>query len=148
MHAAEVRYLEKPRLKNPILIEGLPGIGNVGRIAASYLIKELKAKKFAELYSHYFLPLVILQENASVHLLKCELYYKKAKDRDIVFLILSPVIIPWTMILSIYYLLPMLLRSTRIPCIDPQKSSSRRIALMLLSATRRGEVPALRTKRQ
>ncbi len=86
MHVAKVKYLEKPRLKNPILIEGLPGIGNVGRVAVSYLITELKAKKFAELYSPYFLPLVIIQENSVVHLLKCEFYYKRGK-KDMIFLV-------------------------------------------------------------
>jgi len=90
MHAAEINYLSKPKLKNPILIEGLPGIANVGRIAVSYLISELKAKKFAELFSPYFLPLVIMQEDSNVHLLKCEFYYKKAEkkcQRDIIFLV-------------------------------------------------------------
>ncbi|MEM7826591.1 MAG: PAC2 family protein, partial [Candidatus Aenigmatarchaeota archaeon] len=53
--------LEKPKLKNPIFVEGLPGIGNVGRIACGYLIEELKAKKFAELYSSHFMPFVLLQ---------------------------------------------------------------------------------------
>ena len=34
---------------NPILIEGLPGLGLVGKIALRYLIKQLKAKKVAYL---------------------------------------------------------------------------------------------------
>ncbi len=35
---------KKPKLNNPILIEGLPGIGNVGKVAVDFLIEELKAK--------------------------------------------------------------------------------------------------------
>ena len=30
-----------PKLKKPILIVGLPGIGNVGKIAVDFLIEEL-----------------------------------------------------------------------------------------------------------
>ena len=45
----KITELEKPKLKDPVFIEGLPGVGNVGRIAAGYLVEELKAKKFAEL---------------------------------------------------------------------------------------------------
>ena len=56
----QVKILDKVKLKDPVLIEGLPGIGNVGRIAAGYLVSELNMKKFAELYSPHFLPLVIL----------------------------------------------------------------------------------------
>ncbi len=39
-----VKYLEKPKLDNPIFIEGLPGVGNIGRVAAGYLVEDLKAK--------------------------------------------------------------------------------------------------------
>ncbi len=90
MHAAEVKYLKKPKLKNPIMVEGLPGVGNVGRICASYLVTQLKAKKFAELFSPYFLPLVIIKKDSSIHLLKCDFYYKKGKkkgQRDMIFLV-------------------------------------------------------------
>lgn len=81
-----VKQLEKVKLRNPVLVEGLPGIGNVGRVAAGYLAAELKMKKFAELYSPHFLPLVILQDDAVAQLLRCEFYYHKAKSRDIVIL--------------------------------------------------------------
>ncbi len=79
-----IKVLEKVRMKNPILVEGLPGIGNVGRVAAGYLVSELKMRKIAELYSPHFLPLVILHEDAVAHVLKCEFYYYKGRTRDIV----------------------------------------------------------------
>jgi uncharacterized protein (TIGR00162 family) len=82
--------LKKPKLKNPVFIEGLPGVGNVGRIAGGYLVEELKAVKFAELYSSHFMPFVIMKQGATVHTLKNEFYYWKAKkpgQRDLVILI-------------------------------------------------------------
>jgi len=81
----EITILEKVKFKNPILIEGLPGVGNVGRVSAGYLVNELKMKKFAELYSPDFLPLVILYENMT-HNLKCEFYYYKGKKNDVIVL--------------------------------------------------------------
>lgn len=75
-----------PKLKNPILLEGLPGIGNVGRVAAGYLVNELKMKKFAELISPHFLPLVLLQNDSVAHLLKCEFYYYHAPGKDMIVL--------------------------------------------------------------
>jgi hypothetical protein len=87
---SKIVELEKPKLKNPILIEGLPGVGNVGRIAAGYLAEELKAKKFAELYSSHFMPFVLLHQSSAVHVLKNEFYYWKAKSsgqRDLIILI-------------------------------------------------------------
>lgn len=49
-----LRILSKPRLKNPVLVEGLSGFDEVGKLAADMLIKLIKAKPFAELYSPYF----------------------------------------------------------------------------------------------
>ena len=74
-----IKVFEKPKLKNPILIEGLPGVGNIGRVAAGYMISELKAKKFAHLYSEHFFPFVMLHDNYEIKLLKNEFYYWKAK---------------------------------------------------------------------
>jgi len=82
----KIKIIEKTKLRNPVLIEGLPGIGNVGRVAAGYLISELKMKKFAELYSPHFLPLVLLHDNAVAQALKCEFYYHKGKKNDIIIL--------------------------------------------------------------
>ena len=39
---------KKPKLNNPIFVEGLPGIGNVGKVAVDFLIDELKAKSDCE----------------------------------------------------------------------------------------------------
>lgn len=88
--ATRIVELEKPKLNNPLFIEGLPGVGNVGRIAAGYLAEELKAKKFAELFSSHFMPFVLLHQSSAVHVLKNEFYYYKAKskgERDLIILI-------------------------------------------------------------
>jgi uncharacterized protein (TIGR00162 family) len=59
----EVQIYEKPVLTNPVLIEGLPGIGFVANITALHLIQELKAKLFAEIHSSFFQDLAITAEN-------------------------------------------------------------------------------------
>lgn len=90
MQLVEIRYVEKkPKLKAPILIEGLPGIGNVGKLAVEHLIEVMHAKKFAELYSKDFPPQVFINPDGSIKLVNNEFYYWKAKkqgQRDIVFL--------------------------------------------------------------
>ncbi len=86
----KISMTESPKLRNPLLIEGLPGVGNIGRVAVGYMIKELGAKKFAELHSEHFFPFVMLQENYKVHLLKNEFYYCKSKakvGRDLILLV-------------------------------------------------------------
>lgn len=86
-----IKVLKKPpKLNNPVLIEGLPGVGNIGRVTVGYLIEELKAVKFAQLYSRHFFPFVMLHEDYQIHLLKNEFYYWKAKkkgQRDLILLV-------------------------------------------------------------
>jgi len=73
--------------KNLILVEGLPGLGMVGRIAIRYLAKQLKAEKFALLYSHHFPYYVIVSKNGNVRLLRGEFHYwKNPKGNDLILL--------------------------------------------------------------
>ncbi|HIE41090.1 MAG TPA: proteasome assembly chaperone family protein [Candidatus Aenigmarchaeota archaeon] len=82
----EIIYFETPEMNNPVLIEGLPGVGNVGRVTIAYLIEKLNAKKFAELYTPYFFPLVIVNSNSEIQPLKIEFYYYKG-EKDLIFMI-------------------------------------------------------------
>lgn len=63
-----------------MLVEGLPGIGNVGKVAAEYLVEKLNAKKFAELYSDAFPYHVFVNEDDTIDLPKMEFYYTTNPD--------------------------------------------------------------------
>ena len=83
MEYVTVKYVtKKPKLNNPILIEGLPGIGNVGKLAVEHLIDTIKAIKFAELYSKDFPPQVFINTDGTIDLVKNEFYYWKAKKKN------------------------------------------------------------------
>ncbi len=81
-----VKFVKKPKLKRPVLIEGLPGLGLVGKIAVDHMIKELNAKKFADLYSPHFPPQVVIRNDGLVDMMKDEFYYWKGKGKDIIFI--------------------------------------------------------------
>lgn len=80
---------EWPELNNPILVEGLPGVGNVGKLAAEHLVEQLKAVKFADIYSKFFPPQVLVDDAGIIRLVSNELYYVKRPDElpDLVVLI-------------------------------------------------------------
>jgi uncharacterized protein (TIGR00162 family) len=86
MENAEIKILEEPVLKNPILIEGLPGIGLVGKLAAYHMLDELKAKKFIELYSPYLPPQVTIKDDGTVKLVDMEFHYWRGEKNDIIIL--------------------------------------------------------------
>lgn len=85
MRGTEIIQEERVELRSPVLIEGLPGLGLVGNIVVTYLIRQLKAKRFASLYSPFF-PYYVLSEKGKARLLRMEFYYARAGERDLLFL--------------------------------------------------------------
>ena len=86
MGSWKLKKLKKAQLKNPILIEGLPGMGNVGKIAVDYLIDTFKAEKMVEFTSHESPHCVFINEDNLVELPKINLYYKNFKNHSLLFL--------------------------------------------------------------
>ena len=86
---SESKFL--PKMNNPVLIEGLPGIGNVGKIAVDFLVEELKAKKLYSFFSYKFPHSVFVNDKNLVEMPKLELYYKQfgkgSKKSDLLFLV-------------------------------------------------------------
>jgi len=72
-----VKEYTKAEMNNPILIEGFPGLGLVGKIAIRYLIKKLEAKSFAYLYSPHFPYFVLVNKKGNIRLLRGSFYFWK-----------------------------------------------------------------------
>ncbi len=84
-----IRYIEKPELKNPVLVEGLPGVGNVGKIAAEYLKDNLDAKLMVEIFSKYLPPQVLMKGDGTMYLVRNQLWYYKndESEHDLIILV-------------------------------------------------------------
>ncbi|MEM2816591.1 MAG: proteasome assembly chaperone family protein [Candidatus Bathyarchaeia archaeon] len=70
-----IKELTKVELKSPVMIEGLPGLGLVGKIAVRYLIRQLGAQKFAYMISPHFPYFVIVNKKGGVRLLRGVFYF-------------------------------------------------------------------------
>jgi proteasome assembly chaperone (PAC2) family protein len=79
-----LREIFNPALENPIFVQGLPGFGNVGRIAAHLLIKFCSAKPFAELYSPSFPDYVSISSKGIAHLPRYEFYFAPMEKNNLV----------------------------------------------------------------
>jgi uncharacterized protein len=75
-----------PKIKDPVLIEGMPGIGNVGKISMDILIEETKAVLVTSFYSKNLPNSVFVNENNLIDLPKIGLYYKRINGQDYLFL--------------------------------------------------------------
>ncbi|HII17220.1 TPA: hypothetical protein HA361_04865 [Candidatus Woesearchaeota archaeon] len=77
---------KQPKLKSPVLIEGLPGIGGVGKLAADFLVEELGAVAVATITSKRFPPVVFVNDKSLIDLPEIKLMYANAAGKDFLFL--------------------------------------------------------------
>jgi len=87
MERIEIKQITEVKLKKPILVEGLPGIGHVGKLVAEHMIDELGAKKVSEVYSSHFPPQVIVLADGSVRMVRSELYAVNNGQQDLLILV-------------------------------------------------------------
>jgi len=75
-------FVDRPQLKDPVLVEALPGIGFVANIVGLHLIRELQAKCFCALRSPSFQPIALTADDGSVRTPMNELYCAKTEAKN------------------------------------------------------------------
>ena len=86
MNEPYMRVVYQPDLENTVLICGLPGLGNVGEIAAHLLIESTKAELFSELYSPSFPDYVLIDDKGICRPPRYEFYASETQERDFIIL--------------------------------------------------------------
>ncbi|MFH1400073.1 MAG: PAC2 family protein [Nanoarchaeota archaeon] len=81
-----VTRVKQVNAKDVICVEGLPGIGNVGKIAVDIIIDELKPVKVASFFSNSLPNSVFVNERGLVDLPAIEMYHKRIAKKDFFFL--------------------------------------------------------------
>ncbi|HDN05964.1 PAC2 family protein [Candidatus Bathyarchaeota archaeon] len=79
-----LRQIFNPVFENPIFVQGLPGFGNVGKIATYLLVKFCSAKPFAELYSPSFPDYVSVNSKGICRLPRYEFYAAPMEKNDFI----------------------------------------------------------------
>lgn len=77
----------RPELRSPVIIEGLPGVGNVGKLAADLMAEQLGAKRMMRIYSPELPPQVLVDDECLAETACCEIWYADIGERDAVFIL-------------------------------------------------------------
>jgi uncharacterized protein (TIGR00162 family) len=85
MDEFSVEWIDRPDLDDPVFIEGLPGVGHVGKLAAEYLIEELDSELLCRVHSTHFAPQVTVEDGLA-ELAGAEVYAAETDGRDLVVL--------------------------------------------------------------
>ncbi len=91
MGIVTIKKFRDINLRDGVLIQGLPGIGFVGKIAVDYILSELKLPKIAELYSDgLLLPVgnagVYINDKGIFTIPSYRFYLLEGEERDLLFL--------------------------------------------------------------
>lgn len=62
MEEFDIEVVAEPTLESAIFVEGLPGVGHVGKLAAEHLLEEFDATLVRRIYSEHFPPQVTVSE--------------------------------------------------------------------------------------
>ena len=74
-----IERIADPTLEEPVLVEGLPGVGHVGKLAAEHVLEELDSELVARVYSSHFPPQVTI-EDGRASLVDAEFYAVSTDD--------------------------------------------------------------------
>jgi uncharacterized protein (TIGR00162 family) len=85
MDEFDIDRVADPDLDDPVLIEGLPGVGHVGKLAAEHLLDEFDAELVRRIYSEHFPPQVTV-EDGRTQLASAEVHAIRAAERDLLVL--------------------------------------------------------------
>lgn len=87
MDDIDIEVVADPALDEPVLIEGLPGVGHVGKLAANHLLDEHDGTLVRRLYSEHLPPQVSVDEDGIASLTALEFHAVETDGQD--FLVLT-----------------------------------------------------------
>jgi uncharacterized protein (TIGR00162 family) len=87
MEKTKIELEREPEVENPVFVEGLAGIGHIGRNTVSYIADQTEAEQVGEVTSHHFPPHTIVNDDKTVETIKNKIYVLSRGDgRDIILL--------------------------------------------------------------
>ncbi|QGA80187.1 proteasome assembly chaperone family protein [Candidatus Nanohalobium constans] len=87
MDKTTINLEKEPEVENPVFVEGLAGIGHIGRNTVSYIADQTEAEQIGEIKSHHFPPHTVINDDATVEVIKNKLYQLQRDDaRDLILL--------------------------------------------------------------
>lgn len=81
-----IEKIKDVSIKNPVLIAGLPGIGNVGKLTVDFMIDNLNPELIYEIKSSLFPHAVFIDENDVITMPVIKLYAVKRLSQDLLLL--------------------------------------------------------------
>jgi hypothetical protein len=86
MNEIEVEHVTEPDLEDPVFVEGLPGVGHVGKLVAEHLLEEIESERVVNIYAEHFPPQVGVDDEGVTSLAHTEIHAVYTDGRDLLVL--------------------------------------------------------------
>ncbi|WP_423745477.1 proteasome assembly chaperone family protein (plasmid) [Haladaptatus sp. SPP-AMP-3] len=86
MDEIDIEIVANPDLEAPVLIEGLPGVGHVGKLVVEHLLEEKESELVRRVYSEHLPPQVGVGDDGTASLVCIELYALTLDEQDVLVL--------------------------------------------------------------
>jgi len=86
MDEIDIAWESEPELDDPVFVEGLPGVGHVGKLVAEHVVEEAESELVARVYSEHFPPQVTVADDSVAELANAELHAVDTAGRDLLVL--------------------------------------------------------------
>jgi hypothetical protein len=82
MDPIDIDRLADPSLEEPVLVEGLPGVGHVGKLVVEHLLEEFDSEVVRRVHADDFPPQVSIDDEGVAHLASAEFHAVTVEDED------------------------------------------------------------------
>jgi uncharacterized protein (TIGR00162 family) len=86
MDEIDIEWAATPELDDPVFVEGLPGVGHVGKLVAEHVVEERDSELVCQIYTEHFPPQVTVNETGVAELAAAEVHAVETEGRDLLVL--------------------------------------------------------------
>ncbi|WP_435345526.1 proteasome assembly chaperone family protein [Haloarchaeobius sp. HRN-SO-5] len=86
MEQLDIETVDSAELSDPVFVEGLPGVGHVGKLAAEHILDQYEGTLVRRLYSHDLPPQVEVGDDGVAELTHLEFHAVETEGRDLLVL--------------------------------------------------------------
>jgi len=86
MEEIEVIDMGEVEASEPVLVEGLPGVGHVGKLVGEHLVDEFDSHVVRRIYSQHFPPQCTVEDDGTTELASAELYECEVEGTELLVL--------------------------------------------------------------
>ncbi|WP_232687487.1 proteasome assembly chaperone family protein [Halobacterium zhouii] len=86
MDEIDIEWAATPELEDPVFVEGLPGVGHVGKLVAEHVVEEADSELVCQIYTEHFPPQVTVDDDGVAELAAADVHAVETEGRDLLVL--------------------------------------------------------------